>query len=401
MTRPLLSLALFAGLCALSCGPVDNIDLNDAHGRIRGDVTFSGTVTVTGDIIVEEEGRLTIEPGTRIIIAADQDCEQLSHLGEHDELTQDDPAYTDAYEESHISFIVNGEISAVGTAGAPIVFTSSASRPHYTDWVGITCKKGTFKYTVVEWARDPLGTMPGHSGLTVENSLVRHGWASCINVQKPEADQASEVKGTTIGDCGHEAIDTHDPGIITISRVLITDAQAGPNLNGSVQAQIDHSIIVDTAVPVMLNTPSGSVFVTQATLSAAEQDASRWSYAGFTMPTMSPAVAVLAGPGATAAATVTNTIVFDSPYGFQNNAGASIATGWINMDTVAEPYINVAEGDGCLSVDSGFVDKAGGDYRLRGDSPLVGAGNPADGSADLGAYGGLAAGAVIGAPFTY
>lgn len=376
-------------LFSAACEPAGSLDPDNAHGEVSGTVRWSGAVTVTGDIIIQPGGELVIEPGTTVIVKAGQDVEAMSHLGEHDDLTADDPAYTEQYEKSHITIIVNGELTAQGTADKPIRFASSAATPHYTDWVGIMARKVTATHLIVEWSRDGIGVMEGHAGIDLRDSVVRHAWASCVNIQKPANAAASRIEGNTIRDCGHEAIDTHDPGPVSITRNLIIDAQAGPNMNGDLAVTISRNIIVNTAMPILLNTPTGEVFITQNTLQAATQDVSRWTYEGFSLPQMTPAVAVVASPHAAGKSTVVNTIVFDSPYGLFNGSAAAMDNGYLNFDGVATAFFDHATpGAGVLYEGSGFVDKGAGDYHLSSDSPLKGKGNPADGAPDIGAYDG-------------
>ena len=379
----------------------DNDDTPPGH--ITGNTTWSGTVTITGDVIVEEGVTLTIEPGTTITITADQDDTGLSHLGEVDDLTTSDPtADPDAggleYQQSHISIIINGTIISRGTSDAPIKFCSSNPDPFYTDWTGITANNGVFEYTIIEWCLDGLYSLDNFEKLTVDHCLVRHVWAAGIGFNRPlNSGVEAYIKNTTIEDCGHEAIDTHSPGIIELAYNVIRDSQVGINLHDDMNANIHHNIIVNTTFPfICVN--STDVFITQCILQASIQDNTRWTYQGWTMPLFEDPAAIFISNSTATSVIVTNSIILDSPVGFKNEAPQeALANGYINMDNVDEPYaLNSIQGAGCLEVESGFVNQAGGDFHLLDTSPLKNAGNPEDGSPDLGAYGGVEAQEDIG-----
>ncbi|MBW2108270.1 MAG: right-handed parallel beta-helix repeat-containing protein, partial [Deltaproteobacteria bacterium] len=93
-------------------------------GTLPGDETWSGTVTLTGDVTVPVGVTLTIEPGTEIVFPAGADD---TGGGEAPGLTE---------------LIVNGSLSAVGAEGSKITFRSSAPSPAKGDWGGIRVSWG-------------------------------------------------------------------------------------------------------------------------------------------------------------------------------------------------------------------------------------------------------------------
>ncbi|MBN2651233.1 MAG: hypothetical protein JXR63_02535 [Spirochaetales bacterium] len=380
----------------VSCG----MDLNDANGFIEKDTVWSGEITVTGDIVVAEGVLLTIEPGSVITVMARQDVAQMSHLGEADNLTADDPMYTEEFEKSRITFLVLGEISCRGTFDKPIVFKSSAEEPFYDNWIGFTVKKGYFDYTCVSWCRDGIGTMPNHEGLNVHNSVVAHTWASGINIQIPyNSECQSDIKSVTIKDCGHEAIDTHDPGLLTVRQTFISGSQAGPNLNGHAEFVFENCIVVDTTWPIMVNEPSSSsdIFISHCNLNAQIQS-KRWIYEGFSIPQQIGDYAINVKASASATKFILlDTAIFDCSYGLFIESGASInpEIDYINFDGVVSDSTNPVLGSNCSYESSGFLDKAKGYYELSSSSALIGSGKDGD---SIGAYDG--SGLSIGAPAT-
>ncbi|MBI5061769.1 MAG: hypothetical protein HZB67_05655 [Candidatus Aenigmarchaeota archaeon] len=58
-------------------GTVNELSDTERHGRITSDETWSGTIKITGDIIVSRGTTLTIRPGTTVLVAANMDAENL------------------------------------------------------------------------------------------------------------------------------------------------------------------------------------------------------------------------------------------------------------------------------------------------------------------------------------
>lgn len=334
---------------------------------------------------------------------ANQDDMQQSQIGPADDLTTSDPAGDpDAggieYHQTHIAIIVNGKIVCKGTEKEPIIFTSSATNPHYTDWIGIFVNYGEFENTLVEWCLDGIYSTTGCERLTIDNCHVRHIWAAGIGFQPPAGETVVQhVKNSTIEDCGHEAIDTHAPLFVEFAYNLIKDSQVGFNLHDNINANIHHNIVLNTTFPVICSNTT-DVFITQCTLQASVQDNIRWTYRGWTMPRFNDPAGIFVTNTGQSEVVVTNTILFDSPTGLRNESTEqSLINGYLNMDNVIAPYTgNTFPGAGCLIVNSGFVDKNAQNYRLTENSLLIGVGNPADGNPDIGAYGGKGASDIIG-----
>jgi len=375
-------------------GEEDWSDRTHWSGTIGRDVTWSGEITVTGDLVFRPGTTLTIEPGTVVTVLADQDDREQSHLGPVDDMTTSDPtadpeAGGEEYQRSHVSIIVQGRIESRGTPEAPIVFRSSSPTPFYTDWTGITVHEGVFEYTLVEWCVDGIYSLEDGGGLVIDHCHVRHVWAACTGFHNPaDPGTVSSITHSTIEDCGHEAVDTHDPGRIEIGWNTVSASQVGLNMHDEMTAHIHNNLILDTSIAIVL-VGATDVFATQNTIQSEVQDTTRWTYQGWTMPVIEQ-TAVFVAAGGDPHLVFTNAILFDSETGLRNEAApGALENGWINMDGVTTPFgIHAEEGEGVTYLDPGFVDAASGDFHLRDDSPLRGAGNPADGSPDLGAYGG-------------
>jgi len=86
-------------------------------GRIRSDTTWTKFAYVSADLKIDEGKTLTIEPGTTIYFAPD------------DNENMNDPTV--------VEFLVDGTLIAEGTASNPIEFRSFAESPQPGDWSGL------------------------------------------------------------------------------------------------------------------------------------------------------------------------------------------------------------------------------------------------------------------------
>ncbi len=91
-------------------------------GEWKGDLVWSGTVYLRGDVILAEHSRLTIQPGTTIIFLPPDTGED--RLTEH-------PHFPGS------ELIVRGELLAEGTAERPIVFRYAKDSAPAGSWGGI------------------------------------------------------------------------------------------------------------------------------------------------------------------------------------------------------------------------------------------------------------------------
>ncbi|MBU0962207.1 MAG: right-handed parallel beta-helix repeat-containing protein, partial [Proteobacteria bacterium] len=98
--------------------------LPTTSGSLTEDETWTGVVTLTGDVTIPAGMKLTVEPGTTISFQS---------------LSDDQSAGGDA---SRSELIVNGELTAIGTEASPITFTSTAASPARGDWGGISAGTG-------------------------------------------------------------------------------------------------------------------------------------------------------------------------------------------------------------------------------------------------------------------
>lgn len=227
MKRFLLLLMLLVSLVLVACDgdiiPTPTFINKTTHGYIQRDEVWRGEIHIIGDIIVEEGVTLTIEPGTVVRIAANQDIENLadwpyamqegiSPIDDFEHGVHQGEPYPD--EGHHISIFVHGTLHAVGTPDQIITITSDSPTPSIYDWNRLEFAHGTLSYCIVEYYRV---LAPG-DGTTVSQNTLRHimGCGVCAN-------SSVIVEGNIISYAGHELVDIHN------SSPVIRNNYLGPN----------------------------------------------------------------------------------------------------------------------------------------------------------------------------
>jgi hypothetical protein len=210
------------------------------HGRILRDEIWSGEIRIIGDIAVDEGVTLTIEPGTVVRIAANQDAENLydepfdMKIGIQKETRNINGVhYGEPYRDEghHISIRIAGTLLAVGTPERMITITSDSPAPGIYDWGHFEFAHGSLAFCRVEYYR-VLG--PGN-GTEVSHNILQH-----IGECGVCANSTAVVEDNQISYAGHELVDMHQ------SAPVIRNNRLGPNP--------DHAgIVVDGGSPQILN----------------------------------------------------------------------------------------------------------------------------------------------------
>jgi len=199
------------------------------HGRIRWDEIWRGEIHIIGDIIVEKGFTLTIEPGTKVFIAANQDLENLldypldMRQGIRQELPGPNPDYQGIHpgepfrdEGHHISILIYGSLHAVGTPEQMITITSDSPTPGIYDWNFFNFDKGVLSYCIMEYYRC---FNPGNDTV-VSHNILRHVGECAIGFF---SGQSALVEYNSISYAGHELIGMED------SSPTIRNNDLGPN----------------------------------------------------------------------------------------------------------------------------------------------------------------------------
>lgn len=193
-----------------------------AHGEICNEV-WSGIVYVDGDILVEEGCRLTIEPGTQIYVAANQDNSNIFEWNLEAGVNTSNESIEGVHpgepfwdQLNHIYILVLGELAAIGEPDSMILFSSASLEPSVFDWTGIQYEYGVISYAIVEYYR----VMDMGDNTQITHSVLRFngGCSVCVGEKSGVV-----VSGNKLYEAGHELIDIHN------SDVEIVGNDLGPN----------------------------------------------------------------------------------------------------------------------------------------------------------------------------
>jgi hypothetical protein len=214
MFRFFLSLRLVAAILALTAAAALTATTS---GIVSSDETWSGTVTLTGEVICTS-GTITVLPGTVVKFATTNDNVVYGGSG-----------------SIWITLLRNGGMSAVGTAQQPITFTSSSLAPARGSWGHIQMMalkndaNTTFKYcnflyaqTALEW-RNPSGENE------VTQTLVENCTFSLFSASGMYGTSLCEVtvNSCTFHDLTGSGIFMHGSGPIHITDCIIYNTSCG------------------------------------------------------------------------------------------------------------------------------------------------------------------------------
>lgn len=142
MTTPLktrISCLTIFMLCLVLCGCLKS-EQPVIKGVLHGDLVWSGTVHVAGDVILDEDVRLTILPGTMVRFLPPE--AGPGGLVEH-------PHFPGS------ELIVKGRVRAIGSSAEPIVFESADPQAAAGDWGAINLEgseEAIFEYCIFRQA---------------------------------------------------------------------------------------------------------------------------------------------------------------------------------------------------------------------------------------------------------
>ncbi|HEY5674528.1 MAG TPA: right-handed parallel beta-helix repeat-containing protein [Malonomonas sp.] len=167
MIRTVLFLSLFLLLsgCLKATQPVV------ITGELQGQQYWQGIVYLRGDVVLPADAELTIAPGTQVVFLLPEAGED--HFIEH-------PYFPGS------ELIVRGQISAIGTAEAPIRFRSSDPQAGAGSWGGINIEDSeaaAFSYCSFQQADSALHAR--NSWMTVEHS---HFFNNLVGIRFHDTD---------------------------------------------------------------------------------------------------------------------------------------------------------------------------------------------------------------------
>lgn len=235
-----------------SCsGDVQLISNAIRYGALETSETWSGNITISGDILIGENCTLKIEPGTTITFVANSDSTSHGFTTPiTDDVFDQDPA-TKPSEFSGIE-LWGGTLESIGTDENPITFTSSAESKVAGDWHSIAIRKTKsildIQHSIIEYAYYgiQLNESTSDEYVTIQNNKIREIVACgvCLGVDLNKPVELT-ISDNEISACGHEGIDLHENATAIIENNLFFDNRGkfvgDPNESGGNGVVVDRS----------------------------------------------------------------------------------------------------------------------------------------------------------------
>ncbi len=203
------------------------------------DETWSGDITLTGDIEIPQGITLTIKPGTKIKFTAQSDDQHG-----YDEY---DPGDRSTIHAIMISIFVFGILEAQGTEDQPIIFTSTSTEPDTMDWFGITIEDegiATLSHIVIEYGYFGLQLNTNSSRASVNNSTFRNIGTTGIATGDHPITGPIIITDNRFLACGREAIDTYKNQEMLIKHNVFTQNYVGIMSVGS-SVTIENNLFIN------------------------------------------------------------------------------------------------------------------------------------------------------------
>lgn len=205
---------LLAGLSILAVMLAGPVGAQTKSGIISSDQTWSGTITVTGDVLVTA-GTLTIMPGTVVKFAMSND-----NIVEGGSAT------------IWLVITQTGGLKAEGTEASPITFTSTSLSPAPGSWGRIEMKGLTsvntlsIKHAVFEYAQVGVEMKENTAACapTIDNCIFRNFSMSAIY---GTGGCEPTISYCTFHNLGSSGIFMHGCGTVTIDHCYIYNAPTG------------------------------------------------------------------------------------------------------------------------------------------------------------------------------
>ncbi|MBN2423918.1 MAG: TonB family protein [Calditrichaceae bacterium] len=183
---------------------------------------WSGTIIITGDVVVSETGRLVIDPGTRILFQPETDKTK------------------DGDDKTKSEIIIKGVLIARGTVNNKILFTSNSAAPRMGDWHGISISSGKqtsiIDYVTIEYAFNGLSIKK--SNPQINNSQFRFNYNAGISTN---INSQPKIIGNIISENGYGGIICELGAKPFLSENLITGNQIGIIILGSSQPNLGNT----------------------------------------------------------------------------------------------------------------------------------------------------------------
>ena len=178
--------------------PVDKVDFRPFltvpaipfYGKLGRTSTWAaGNHTLEGDFSLDHCAALTLNPGVKVLAAANKD---LSHSGG---------------DTTKCEFNVRGTLTSLGglNAADSILFTSASSTPANGDWGGVVMDcfaRGNFEFTLFDYADTALAVRGDTATVLVYNSTFTHFNKAAVSSRSAKTRLGGIVPVPNPPDCG-------------------------------------------------------------------------------------------------------------------------------------------------------------------------------------------------------
>ncbi len=145
-------------------------------GEISGNPVWQGIIRIQGDVTIPANGRVTIQPGTRIL---------LGPAGDN---------IKSGIDKTRCEIIVRGSLIARGQPNNKIIFSSASASPRMSDWYGIQFlhnkSENVVDYCIVEYGYN--GITIKNTNITISNSEIRYNYNSGIRTEVKAAPNLTQ-----------------------------------------------------------------------------------------------------------------------------------------------------------------------------------------------------------------
>jgi len=177
-------------------------------GGTSGEEVWSGVIRITGDYSIHDGGKVVVEPGTIIFIAARSDDQHKGIPCPKDQFNPKDPVKDEAYVRSRVWInLDHGIFIAKGTPDKPIIITSDSLNPQSDDWELLTVGESSrleMDHVVMEYFR----VFGGSGEMKITHSIFRNMMECIAIIGKGEhlLDIKPIITHNYIYNCGHHCI---------------------------------------------------------------------------------------------------------------------------------------------------------------------------------------------------
>ncbi len=218
-------------------------------GTISANETWSNEIHITGDIFFSKGVKLTIEPGTTVYLASNNDDQHIGGTFD-DAYTRDhnDPVRLGEWESNAIVIDGrNGIIHAVGSPEQPITFRPEGDSTSPAQWDGIYFEQGTLQHAIVLYGgRTAVQVLGAPYRVEIAYNQIRYFHWVGIDANKSNV----WIHHNIVEGGGHQGIGAREDALVENN--VISLSQNGIGVERGNGTMIQNNLIIDCANGVQI-----------------------------------------------------------------------------------------------------------------------------------------------------